>query len=73
MPQRKLVSTALMLACKKGNTDAINVFLSAGANPSIKDADGNTSLHYSIEGGCSHWTLGKLIDRGANVNAKKQR
>ena len=66
--------TPLMLACKKGsrNTDAINLLLDARVNPHIRDADGNTSLHYSIEGGCSKWTLGKLIDHGVDVNAKNK-
>ena len=60
--------TALMLACMKGNTDAISVLLSAGANPHIADADGNTSLHHAIEGSCNRGSLKALIAHMRNIH-----
>ena len=39
--------TALMYACRKGNTDTINVLLNVGADPNIADAEGETCLHFA--------------------------
>ena len=61
--------TALMLASRKGNIDAMNVLLSAGANRTIEDADGDTWIHYAIYGNCSKEVLQSIIDQGADVNA----
>ena len=62
-----------MLASKKGNIDAINVLLSAGADQTIEDADGNTWIHYAVYGDCSKDVLQSIIDRGADVNATNKR
>ena len=61
--------TALMLACKEENEDAINVLLDAGADPNIADGMGATCIHHAIVKGCSKDVLEKLVDHGANVNA----
>ena len=62
-------TTALMLASKKGNIDAINVLLDAGANKAIKDANGSTWIHYAVDGNCSKEVLQVIVDNGAEVNA----
>ena len=61
--------TALMMACEKGNVDAINVLINAGANMAIKDADGDTWIHYAIYGDCEKEVLQSITDLGADVNA----
>ena len=58
-------ATSLMLASKKGNVDAMNMLLSAGADRTIKDANGDTWIHYAIYGDI----LEAIIDLGADVNA----
>ena len=61
--------TALMLACQKGNTNAINVLLKSGADPNITDVEGNTCLRTAVLKSCSKETLQAIIDHGADVNA----
>ena len=68
----KNCGTALMLACFKSNIDAINVLLSAGANPNIVDANGCTCLHYAAIGDCSKEVLHSIIKHGTSVNAKNK-
>ena len=64
--------TALMIACVKGNKDAINVLLNAGADRNITDADGCAYLHYAVYGRCSKDVLRAIIDDGADVNARSK-
>ena len=61
--------TALMAASKKGNIDAINVLLNAGANPHIANINGCTWLHCAVLGDCNKEVLQAIIDHGADVNA----
>ena len=65
---RKRNITALMIACKMGNADAINVLLKVGADPHIRDIDGATWIHYAVGGDCSKETIQTIIDHGADVN-----
>ena len=66
----KYNDTALNIACHKGKTDAIDVFLKAGANVNSADVvHGNTCIHHAIMGSCSKETLQAIIDHGASVNA----
>ena len=65
-------TTALMLACMKSNVDAINVLLSAGADRTIEDANGNIWIHYAVLGDCRKEVLQSIIDLGADVNARNK-
>ena len=60
---------ALMLACEKGNVNAVDILLNAGADPNIPDTDGNTRLHDTVRHGYNREVLQLLLDYGANVNA----
>ena len=62
-------TAALMIACKKGNIDTINVLLNAGANAHLADDDGDTCLHYAVDGECSKKVLETIISHGADANA----
>ena len=61
--------TALMIACWKGNTDAIDILLNAGANPRIANAYRDTCLAVATDRSVSKDLLQALIDNGAYVNA----
>ena len=61
--------TALMMACEKSNTGAVNILLTAGADPNIADDDGETCLHGAFRGACNTEVLQTIIDHGADVNA----
>ena len=63
--------TTIMIACEKGNIDAINVLLNAGADPNIVNFNGATCLHCALSGGCSPEILQTIINHGVDVNAKK--
>ena len=65
----KYSRTALMIACEKGNKDAINVLVNAGADPNIVDADGEVCLHYAVRNNCCTEILHAIISHGADVNA----
>ena len=60
--------TALIIACHKGNTDAINILLEAGADPNITDSKGATCIHHAVGEGCSKAALERIINNGADVN-----
>ena len=64
--------TALMLACEKGNNDAVNILLAAGADPNIADKDDDTSLHVAVTENSSKEILQALINQGADVNARNK-
>ena len=69
----KKVHTALMMASERGNSDAINVLLKAGADPNIIDADGNTCLHFLVLQRCNKEVLEIIIDHGVHVNTMNKR
>ena len=62
-------TTALMIACDKGDVDAMNVLMDAGASFKLADADGYTCLHKAVRKDCSKEVLHTIIDHGADVNA----
>ena len=51
----------------KGNIDAFNVLLRAGADPSVTDDDGDACLHHAVLGG-SKEVLERVISLCADVN-----
>ena len=61
--------TALMIACEKGNKDAMNVLLNAGADPDIADIDGDACLQYAARSCKCTAVLQAIISHGADVNA----
>ena len=61
--------TSLLLACVRGNTNAINVLLNVGADPNIADAYGDTCLHYAASRDCSKEVLQAIISHDGDVNA----
>ena len=65
--------TPLMLACVKGNKDAINVLLNAGADPNIADADGDTCLHYTAWNDCCTEAIQAIISHGGDVDATNKK
>ena len=65
--------TALLIACEKGNVEAINVLLNAGADPNIVDINCDTCLHSAVRGHCSKEVLQELIDLGVDVNARNKK
>ena len=42
--------TALQVAAQQGHLMTIAVLLNAGADPAIKDADGDTAYHHAANG-----------------------
>ena len=68
----KYNQTALLIACKKCNEDAINVLLNVGADPTIGDIDGNTCLYEAIGQGCTKEVIEEIINHGADVNVKSK-
>ena len=61
--------TALMIACLKGNVDAVDVLLNAGADVNFADVNGDTCFMYAITGDCRKEILQTIIDHGADVDA----
>ena len=47
----------------------MKILLDAGADPSIADKYGDSSLHAAINGQCSTRTIQEILDHGARVNA----
>ena len=58
--------TALMIASKMGETQAVNLLIKANANLDIQDDDDNTALHYAEEPSI----IKALAKAGANVNIR---
>ena len=65
--------TALMLASMKGNKDAIDVLLNAGADPNIADANGHTCLSIAVYGKCRADSVQAIIDCRGDVNTTDKR
>ena len=64
--------TALMKACKVGDTETLNVLLNAEADINIKNTMGCTLIHHAVLRGCSRATLQAIINHGADVNATEK-
>ena len=68
----KMNITALMIACKEGNKEAINVLLNAGADHNIADAYGHTWLHYAARNYRQPEVLQTIINHGVDVNVTNE-
>jgi len=66
--QDKNGSTALMVACQKGNKAIVEKLLLMGANPNLKDKQMNTALHFAAENGSQEVVL-MLINKKASITA----
>ena len=62
-------TTALLCACRTGQSESVLFLLEAGADVKIAKPDGNTSLHTAVYGNCNGEALQKIIQLGVNVNA----
>lgn len=67
-----LGSTALMIACVKGDLNIIRALISAGADVNAKTTLGNTALMIACEKGDLN-IVRALISAGADVNAKDEK
>ena len=65
--------TALMLASRTGNVDAIDALLAAGADPDITDVDGYTCFHDAVDAGCNKETLTAIMNHAANIHAANKK
>jgi ankyrin repeat protein len=62
----------LLKAALEGNVEKVEELLSKGADPNVKDEDGNTPLHLAIK--ANHLQIARLlVERGADVNARNKR
>ncbi|MCX5923528.1 MAG: ankyrin repeat domain-containing protein, partial [Candidatus Dependentiae bacterium] len=78
----KTKSTPLMRAIQSGDEPLVRALIAQGADVNAKDINGNTALHHlnSMEihttngrSGLSQETRNRLIDAGANKNAKNKK
>uniref|UniRef100_A0A182JXL8 ANK_REP_REGION domain-containing protein n=1 Tax=Anopheles christyi TaxID=43041 RepID=A0A182JXL8_9DIPT len=61
--------TPLQIASRKGYTDVALILLEQGAKVQLRDAHGNTALHYAVECGCVR-TVRLLLRHGASVGVR---
>jgi len=62
----------LHLALQLGNSRAVDMLLSAGANPNVTNVDGDTALHVAVTWNRSQH-IGALLRMGAKVNTPNKR
>ena len=67
--KNKFNRTALLIACVKGNKDAINILLNAGADPNVTDYMGAACIHHVVGEGCSKDVLEIVVNHGADIDA----
>lgn len=68
---RRHGQTALMVAAAAGNLRLIKLLLSRGADPSAKDKEGETMLHYACKGSdISSVFVMELLDHGCPIEVK---
>ena len=71
--RRRDGATALMRACRTGQSESVMFLLEAGADVNIVRPDGSTCLHVAVHGKCSKETLQNVIENGLNVNSANKR
>jgi ankyrin repeat protein len=64
---RQTGEAALHIVAKRGDTTYVNYLLARGADPNIKDGQGNTPLLVAVNNGASG-VIDLLVKGGANVN-----
>ena len=62
-------TTALLSACRTGQSESVMFLLKEGADVNIINHDSSTCLHLAVQGHCSEETLLKILEQGVNVNA----
>ena len=70
---RKDGTTALLAACRTGQSTSVMFLLDSGADVKLGKPDGNTCLHLAVNGHCSKETTRKIIEQGLNVNASNSK
>ncbi|KDQ07892.1 hypothetical protein BOTBODRAFT_119463, partial [Botryobasidium botryosum FD-172 SS1] len=69
--------TALHEASKRGLVATVRLLLASGADPDIRDCDGEAALHYPLQSypgaECSLEVVSALCEAGADVNAQTKR
>ena len=64
--------TPLMMACYKGHMNVVTYLIERGANMDLQDKEGNTALHFAVEGGRLE-IANKLLALGASQLPNIQR
>eukprot|EP00043_Microstomoeca_roanoka_P019234 m.214041 g.214041 ORF g.214041 m.214041 type:complete len:164 (-) comp16961_c0_seq16:1402-1893(-) len=59
--------TPLKIALRRHDQDLIRFLITLGANPSARDRNGDTPLHFAVLQDCE---VAMLLDAGADVNAQ---
>ena len=67
--KRKDGTTALLSACRTGQSTSVVFLLDSGADVKIERSDGNTCLHLAVHRPCTKDAIRKIIENGSNVNA----
>ena len=71
--KRKDGTTALLCACRTGQSESVMFLIEAGADVTITKPDGNTCLHVAVLGNCNKEALQNIIEQDMNVNAVNNR
>ena len=64
--------TPLIIAIRYGHIDAFMLLIERGANPNIRDKDGNTPLHWASASNRMRM-MRVLIDMGVDINDNKNK
>ncbi|OBS63751.1 hypothetical protein A6R68_07710, partial [Neotoma lepida] len=61
----------LLLAIEHNNQKCVSILLKRGADPHMKDFNGNTALHYAVYNG-NQKIVNMLLEHRVNINAKSE-
>ena len=68
--RRSYGATPLMIAAGKGRLDAFSVLIERKSNPTLKDNNGQTLLHYAARGG-NDVIIEKLLSLGLDIDSRR--